>query len=69
MNIDLATVLQTVRMAGSAEPAFRALLDLVKPMLSDADQGELQAIYEREKVASDAAHQQVQEQLAAPSEG
>lgn len=64
MSISLESVLQAVRMAGSAEPAFRALLDVVKPLLADADQAELQAVYEAEKRASDTAHQRVQDQLS-----
>lgn len=63
MSIRLETVLQAVRMAGSAQPAFRALLEAVKPLLSGADQAELQAVYEAEIQASDAAHQRVQDQL------
>lgn len=48
-------------MAGSAEPAFAALLDVVKPLLSGHDQAELQALYDAEKRASDQLHKKVQD--------
>jgi hypothetical protein len=62
--ISLESVLKAVRLAGSAEPAFAALLEILKPLLSDADQAGLQAIYEAEKRTSDALHRQVQQRLA-----
>jgi hypothetical protein len=60
VNINLETVLQAVRLAGSATPAFGALLDLVTPILSDADQATLKAVYETEKKSSDALHDAIQ---------
>lgn len=60
MDINLESLLQAVRLAGSATPAFAALLDLVRPALSSADQAELQAAYEAEKLRSDALHERVQ---------
>lgn len=61
MNISLETVLQAVRLAGSATPAFQALLDLVRPALNDDDQATLQAVYDAEKRESDALHAQIQD--------
>lgn len=60
MSIALETVLQAIRLAGSAAPAFNALLDVVMPLLSDADQATLKRVYEAEKKSSDAVHEAIQ---------
>jgi hypothetical protein len=54
--MDVAKILATVAMIGSDLPAYAALFNQVKTLLSDADQATLQAAYADAMAASDKAH-------------
>jgi hypothetical protein len=53
MNFD--TVLQIVKGAATAGPAFKSLLDQVLPLFSEREQDELKSAYAAAREGSDAA--------------
>ena len=61
--INLQTVLNAIKLAGSATPAFEALLDAVTDAVAPADQASLKRAYAEERGISDAAHAALQSEL------
>lgn len=64
MKLNLETILGIVTQVGAATPAFEALFGQVVGLFDDADQDTLKQAYAAARVASDAAHGTLQEELA-----
>ena len=64
MNISIETVIRAMTLAGSALPAFKALLDEVMGLFSEKDQAVLREAYEDVKLENDEGHARLQAKLA-----
>jgi hypothetical protein len=53
--INFAMMLNAVKLAGSATPAFKAIFDHVLPMFTGAEQDALKTAYQAARLASDDA--------------
>ena len=53
MNLD--AIMNAVKLAGSATPAFKSLFDQILPLFGDAEQGQLKDAYAAARKASDDA--------------
>lgn len=60
----LNQILEILRSGADAANAFRQLFDLALTTFSEADQAKLKAAYAEARIASDAAHQRLQDKLA-----
>jgi len=65
MKLNLETILGIVTQVGVATPAFAALFDQVVDLFEPADQDTLKQAYAAARLASDAAHDTLQAELAA----
>lgn len=64
MKLNLQTILGIVGQVGVATPAFEALFGQVVGLFDHADQDTLKQAYAAARVASDAAHETLQAELA-----
>lgn len=62
--MSLNQILEILRSGADAAHAFRQLFDLAVTTFSEADQAKLKAAYAEARIASDAAHERLQDKLA-----
>lgn len=58
--ITISTVLQLIRLAEGAAPVIQAIYDSAKPLLSGADQAELQKAYDAAFERAKGYHEELQ---------